>query len=138
MLDDMSEGGSGNGISIRPDHKKITDEEQDAEEECVGDNGYDEIGGDFEYELYGGGVSSGSCAQSSARYHQQTKLYADYGNDNDNDSSDESKSNNGKEDDLDDATDDELGDNDDAMTMTMSCTAEVSAAATACRIGFLQ
>ena len=71
----------------------------------MGDNGYDEVGDDLEYKLYGRGVSSGSCARLSSRSRQQTKFYADYGNDNDNDSSDndssdEGESNNGEEDDL--------------------------------------
>jgi hypothetical protein len=48
MLDNASKGGSGKGISIRPDHKKITDEKQDAEDEHVGDDGYDEEEDDFD------------------------------------------------------------------------------------------
>ena len=100
-LDDVSEGGSGKGLSFRPDHpnlhlltkeqliaalKKITDEERDAEEEVVGDDGYNEVSYDGEYMLHGGGVSSSSCARSSRRIRHQTKFYADYGNDNNNDS----------------------------------------------------
>ena len=83
----------------------------------MGDNGYNEVGDDLEYELYGRGVSSGSCARLTSRSRQQTKFYADYGNDNDNDSSDEGESNDGEEEDLDDTTGvgDELGDNDIAM-----------------------
>jgi hypothetical protein len=144
-LDDAREGGSGKGISFRPDQpnlhlamkeqlmaalKKITDEERDAKEEVVGDDGYDEVCDNGEYELHGGGVSSGSCARSSSRIHHQTKFYADYGNDNDNDSSDndssdEGKSNDGEKDNLDDPTCDELNndcndmdtmDNDDDAT----------------------
>ena len=85
----------------------------------MGDNGYDEVGDDLEYKLYGRGVSSGSCARLSSRSRQQTKFYADYGNDNDNDSSNEGDRNNIEEDDLGDdgdcATSD---DNDDAQDVT--------------------
>jgi hypothetical protein len=103
--------------------KKITNEERDAEEEVVGDDGYDKVSDDGEYKLHGGGVNSGSCAWSSSRIRHQTKFYADYGNGNDNDSSDndssdEGESNDGEEDDLDDATCDELNDDgnkEDAM-----------------------
>ena len=137
-LDDASEGGGGKGISFRPDQpnlhpatkeqlmaalKKITNEERDAEDEVVGDDGYDKVGDNGEYELHGGGVSSGRCARSSSRISHQTKFYADYGNDNDNDSSDndssdEGESNDGEEDNLDDMTCDELdddGNDEDAM-----------------------
>ena len=57
------------------------DSDDDAEEEeHVGDVGDDENGddgGDCEYELHGGGVSS--CARSSSRIYQQTNFLADYG-----------------------------------------------------------
>ncbi len=137
-LNDANKGGGDKGISFRPDQpnlclatkeqlmavlKKITDEEQDAEEEVVGDDGYDKVSDDGENELHGGGVSSGSCAWSSSRIRHQTKFYADYGNENDNDSSDndssdEGKSNDGEEDNLDDPTCDELNnDGNDEYTM---------------------
>ena len=126
-LDDASEGGDGKGISFRSDQpnlhhatkeqlmaalKMITDKEQDAKEEVVGDDGYNKVSDDGEYKLHGGGVSSGSCARSSSRIHHQTKFYAD-GNDNDNDcsdndSSDKGESIDGEEDNLDDPTCDEL------------------------------
>ena len=144
-LNDASKGGGGKGISFRPDQpylhhatkeqltaalKKINDKELDAEKEHVGDNGYDEVGEDGEYELHGGGVSSGngeyelhgggvsSCARSSCRTRQQTNCFADFGNDNHSDSSYEVDSNDGEEDDLDDVTGDQLdndGNNEDAM-----------------------
>ena len=124
-LDNASKGGSGKVISIRPDHKKITDEKLDAEEEHVGDNGYDEEEEDFDdtkgdelgynddamdedVELHGRGVSSGngkyelhgrgisSCARSSSRTRNQTEFFADFEND--------------EVDDLDDTTDNELDD----------------------------
>ena len=82
----------------------------------MGDNGYDEVGEDGEYELHGGGVSS--CARSSCRTRHQTIFFADFGNDNHSDSSYEVDSNDGEEDDLDDETGDELhddGNDKDAM-----------------------
>jgi hypothetical protein len=91
--------------------KKITDKEQDPDEEHVVDDGYDEVGvdgGDGEHELHGGDV--GSCARSSCRTSRQTIFFPDFGNDNHSDSSYEVDSNDGEEDDLDDVTDNELDD----------------------------
>jgi len=99
--------------------EKILDAEQDAKEEHVGDVGNNENGdngGDGEYELHSGGVSS--CAQSSCRTCQQTNFFANFGNDNHSDSSYEVDSNDGEEDDLDNVTCDELaddGNDEDAM-----------------------
>ena len=125
-LDDASKGRSGKGISFRPDQpnphletkeqltaalEKILDAEQDAKEEHVGDVGDNENGdngGDGEYELHSGGVSS--CAQSSCRTRQQTNFFADFGDDNHSDSSYEVDGNDGEEDDLDNTTGDELDD----------------------------
>jgi len=136
-LDNVIEGGGGKGISFRPDQlnlhlatkeqltaalKKIIDEDREAEKEHVGDNGYNEVGEDGEYELHGRGVSSGngeyelhgrgvsSCARSSCRTRQQTNFFADFGDDNHSDSSYEVDGNDGEEDDLDNTTGDELDD----------------------------
>jgi hypothetical protein len=144
-LNYASKGGGGKGISFRPDQpylhhatkeqltavlKKTNDEELDADKEHVRDNGNDEVREDGEYELHSGGVSSGngeyelhgggvsSCARSSCRIRQQTNFFADFGNDNHSDSSYEVDSNDGEEDDLDDATGNELdndGNNEDAQ-----------------------
>jgi hypothetical protein len=120
------------GISFSPDQpnlhlatkeqltaalEKILDAKRDAEEVHVGDDGDDENdddGGDCEYKLHDGGVSS--CARSSSRTRQQTNFFADYGNDNDNDSSDEGDSNNVEKDNLDNATGNKLDDDGDCAT----------------------
>ena len=128
LFDDASKGGGGKGISFRPDQpylhhapkeqlmaalKKIINAEQDAKDEHVGDDGDDENGNDGEHEPHGGGVRS--CARSSSRTRQHSKLFADFGDDKHSDSSYKVDSNNGEEDNLDDATGDELDDdgNDD-------------------------
>ena len=125
-LNDASKGGGGKGISFRPDQpylhhatkeqlmaalEKIINAKRDAEEEHVGDDGDDKNGDDGEHELHGGGVSS--CARSSSRTRQHSKCFAHFGNDKHSDSSYEVDSNNSEEDDLDDATGDELDDDGD-------------------------
>ena len=80
------------------------------------DNENGDDGGDDEYELHSGGVSS--CAQSSSRTRQQTNFFADHGKNVNSDNSDKGDSNDGEEDNLDNATGDELnddGDGNDAM-----------------------
>ena len=99
------------GISFSPDQpnlhlatkeqltaalEKILDAKRDAEEVHVGDDGDDENdddGGDCEYKLHDGGVSS--CARSSSRICQQTNFLADYGENVNSDSSNEGDSNDG-------------------------------------------